>query len=65
MSDGLPERANSDGLLFDYHRLQEQFKSVANALPEEICSHLLKVGETWAGGLPQEDDVTLVVIRLK
>ena len=65
MSDGLPERLNEDGDLFDYERLQKSFKSTVNKSPEEICSYLLNKGEEWAGESLQDDDITLVVIRVK
>ena len=65
MSDGLPERLNENGDLFDYERLQKGFKSTVNKSPEEICSYLLNKGEEWAGESLQDDDITLVVIRVK
>jgi serine phosphatase RsbU (regulator of sigma subunit) len=31
---------------------------------QEIINHLVKVGEDWANGRPQDDDVTFVVLKV-
>ena len=33
--------------------------------PEAICEALLQGGEDWAEGRPQDDDITLVVLKAK
>ena len=33
-------------------------------LPQEIINHLVKVGEDWADGRAQDDDVTFVVLKV-
>ena len=65
MSDGLPERMNSKDELLGYPRVQEMFRNVAEGAPEEICSQMLRDGEEWAQGRPQDDDITLVVLKVK
>ncbi|MBS1791293.1 MAG: serine/threonine-protein phosphatase [Acidobacteria bacterium] len=65
MSDGLPERFNREGEMFDYDRVRDALVEVAKTSPQEIVEHLTKAGDIWAAGLPQDDDVTLVVLKLK
>jgi len=65
MSDGLPERFNAEGEMFDYDRVRDKLAEVAKKRPQEIVEHLTWAGDTWANGLLQDDDVTLVVLKLK
>ncbi|MFN0107395.1 MAG: SpoIIE family protein phosphatase [Blastocatellia bacterium] len=65
MSDGLPERFNGEGEMFDYDRVRESLIEAARKSPQEIVEHLATAGDVWANGLPQDDDVTLVVLKLK
>ena len=65
MSDGLPERLNPSDEYFDYDRTTALFAQSASGTPEEICETLLKGGEDWAEGRPQDDDITLVVLKAK
>jgi len=41
------------------------FEAVANEPPQAILAQLFQAGEAWANGRPQEDDVTLVVMKVK
>ena len=65
MSDGLPERSNEAGEDLDYPRIQALFSDVAQATPDEIIQRLWQAGEDWAQGQPREDDITLVVLKMK
>ena len=65
MSDGLPERLNEADEELGYPKTQELFAAAAEKTPEEICADLLKGGDEWAAGRPQEDDVTFIVIEVK
>lgn len=65
MSDGLPERRNSQDEELGYPRTQELFLEAAERTPEEICQHLAQGGDEWADGRPQDDDVTFVVLKVK
>jgi serine phosphatase RsbU (regulator of sigma subunit) len=40
------------------------FAEVAEQSPHEIIAYLIKAGETWANGRPQDDDVTFVVMKV-
>lgn len=65
MSDGLPERLNTQEEELGYPRTEALFKEVAERSPEEICQHLAQSGEVWAEGRPQDDDITFVVLKVK
>src|SRR5262249_31657701 len=65
MSDGLPERFNEAGEMLDYAETKRAFAQAAGQSPQEIIDHFLRVGDKWAGGRPQDDDVTLVVLKVR
>ncbi|MFN7928194.1 MAG: PP2C family protein-serine/threonine phosphatase [Blastocatellia bacterium] len=65
MSDGLPERFNAENEMFDYERTKEAICQIAQAAPEAIIEHLVNVGDAWANGRPQDDDVTFVVCKMR
>jgi serine phosphatase RsbU (regulator of sigma subunit) len=65
MSDGFPERFNQDGEMFDYFRAIQSLVEAASRRPSEIIEHFVGVGDRWANGRPQNDDVTFVVLKMK
>src|SRR5262245_2156773 len=65
MSDGLPERFNRTGEMFDYSRTMETLTRAAALAPREIIERLVDAGETWAEGRPQDDDITFVALKVK
>lgn len=65
MSDGLPERVNSTGDELGYLRVEALFAEIADKTPDDIVQRLVQGGEEWADGQPQDDDVTLVVLKVK
>ena len=65
MSDGLPEMLNTENEMLDYPKTKELFEEVADQPPEAIIDHLFEASTSWAGGEPQADDVTLVVIKVR
>ena len=65
MSDGLPERLNEADEELGYERMQALFVNVVQRTPVEICSAMARGGDEWADGRAQDDDVTLVVLRIK
>ncbi len=65
MSDGLPERFNSDGEMFDYSRTRQVLAEAAARSSREIIENLVRAGERWADGRPQDDDMTFVVLKMK
>jgi serine phosphatase RsbU (regulator of sigma subunit)/ligand-binding sensor domain-containing protein len=64
-TDGLPECFNGEGEMFGYLRLQELFNEKKGDSPSDIIGHLVEAGEKWLNGLPQGDDITFLVLKLK
>jgi len=65
MSDGLPEMFNTAREILDYEGVRRLVALAGSSPAEEIIQKLVEQGEVWAGTEPQEDDVTLVVIKVK
>ncbi len=65
MTDGLPELFNDEKEIFDYPGVEQIFSKTGNEDPEEIIRQLVRAGDSWQNGAPQEDDMTFVVIRMK
>jgi serine phosphatase RsbU (regulator of sigma subunit) len=65
MSDGFLEMFNANDETLDGPRTAEFFREVADKSPQEIIRHLMAKGKDWAGGRPQADDVTFVVMKMK
>lgn len=63
LSDGFLEQPGELGDRMDEQRAAAHFREVASAPPVEIIDHLLRTLGTWRGSLPQDDDVTIVVLE--
>jgi serine phosphatase RsbU (regulator of sigma subunit) len=63
MSDGYPERFNDNNEMLDYESAKSVLLETAILPPQEIIDIFVKVGDKWAGGRPQDDDVTFVVLK--
>jgi serine phosphatase RsbU (regulator of sigma subunit) len=67
MSDGLPETFNSRRELLGFKQLKQALHrlDVAYLTPEQIIAQMMDVGDAWASGHPLQDDITLVVMKVK
>jgi serine phosphatase RsbU (regulator of sigma subunit) len=65
MSDGLPELFNEEMQMLDYPRVKEMFKESAEKSADEIILYMNESGEKWRKGKAQDDDITLVVVKIK
>jgi PAS domain S-box-containing protein len=65
MSDGFPELFNERSEIFDYDRVKTAFAEVAPHSPRQIIEHFVRLGETWANGKGQQDDMTFIVLKVK
>jgi len=67
MSDGLPERLNDKDEILEYFRLIAEIERVGKtkASAKGILEALVEYGNNWSKGTPQNDDVTLVVLKVK
>ncbi|CAB1071667.1 Serine phosphatase RsbU, regulator of sigma subunit [Olavius algarvensis Delta 1 endosymbiont] len=63
-TDGIHETRNEDDQMFGQQRLQEIIQRHAAADAKDINSHIIDTVREFRGKAPQEDDVTLVVIKL-
>ncbi len=65
VSDGLPEQKNVEGEMYDYDRLKLRFTEVApTEHPQDIIQHLMKGIDEWMEGAVQDDDITLMVVKV-
>lgn len=65
LSDGLPELKNEKHEQYDYARVKDEFKSVADKNPNDVVEYLKSSASQWANGVEPDDDVTFVVIKVK
>jgi len=65
LTDGLPEQKNPAGEMFDYAKVQNMFAEIGTAQPNDIITYLVKAGESWMNGSIQDDDITLLVVKVK
>jgi sigma-B regulation protein RsbU (phosphoserine phosphatase) len=63
-TDGIWETFNRDGLMFGKKRFRDIIRENAHLKAEEIIDAVYQRLNTYALGLKQADDVTLVVIKL-
>lgn len=63
-TDGIHETANRDRQLFGKQRLQETLVRNSDKSAREIREEIVHQVEQFRDGLPQEDDITLVVIKV-
>ena len=61
-TDGLAEARNNDIEQFGEDRLFELVSQGEELTADSLCESLIDAIESWAGGKPLEDDVTLVVV---
>lgn len=65
MSDGFPERFNPQGEIFGYDQTKNILPQIAQLSSLEIIERLVEIGNQWAEGCPQDDDITFVVLKVK
>ncbi|HEY7216223.1 MAG TPA: SpoIIE family protein phosphatase [Thermoanaerobaculia bacterium] len=65
LTDGLPELTNAEGDPLGYPRVRSLFASLSGKPPEDVIAGLANAAESWTGGEPPKDDITLVVVRMR
>jgi serine phosphatase RsbU (regulator of sigma subunit) len=65
LSDGIPEQMNSNEEMYDYPRFKEKFHQIADKNPQEIIDTFIDTIDEWRGETPQDDDFSLMVIKVK
>ena len=56
---------NQNDEQFDYFRISKLFKEIGAKSPDEIINSIIEVSDDWLGGYALEDDITLLVIKIK
>ncbi|MGB5984056.1 MAG: SpoIIE family protein phosphatase [Desulfobacterales bacterium] len=64
-TDGLHETRNPQDELFGLERVREVIREQAGEPAPKILAALVAAGESFRGAAPQEDDLTLVIIKLE
>lgn len=65
ITDGFEELCNSNGEMFEYARVKRAFWESAGRSPQEIVQHLSESASRWSEGQSQNDDITLMVLKVK
>jgi sigma-B regulation protein RsbU (phosphoserine phosphatase) len=63
-TDGIRETQNDKGELFGIDRLRNAIRKNAGKSAEDIQNGIIEDAQIFRGGAPQEDDITLVVVKL-
>jgi phosphoserine phosphatase len=63
VSDGIYEQADVGGVLFGEARVAELLRQHAHRPAERIADELLLAVRAFANGMPQDDDVTIVLLK--
>ena len=62
-TDGLWETRNREGAAFGREGLLAALRATAHLPAAEICGEVIARVRAFAGGAPQEDDMTVVVVK--
>ena len=62
-SDGVTEAMNENRELFDEERLDDLLKTLGSTSADEIISSVKEAITKHAAGFPQNDDITMLVVR--
>ncbi len=65
LSDGLSERFNEAGAMLEDETAQAFITAHAHCSAQDLINGLAKLGDEWGGTRPQDDDVTLVVLKVR
>ncbi len=63
LTDGLMEQKNAEREELGLDRIRECIQSLNSQTPDEIASTLMDLLNEWRGDVPQEDDVSIIVIK--
>ena len=63
MSNGFPEMFDARDEMLGFEAAAKLLPQIAERSAQDIIRHLVEVGERWANGRAQDDDVTFVVLK--
>jgi len=64
-TDGVTEAAGPDNQMFGEERLEDLVRESVGLSAEEIKQRILDEVLSFTAGLPQGDDITLIVLKMK
>ncbi|MDQ3012917.1 MAG: SpoIIE family protein phosphatase [Acidobacteriota bacterium] len=64
-TDGVTEAVNADNQMFSDERLENLIKASVNLSAEQIKQRILDEVISFTRGLPQGDDITLIVLKMR
>lgn len=62
-TDGVVEATNGQGELFGFDRLQHLLENGTSRRPRTLTRQIVRAVRSFTGGVPQSDDITLLVLR--
>jgi serine phosphatase RsbU (regulator of sigma subunit) len=65
MSDGFAERLNRNKEIYGWEKGKELLVKMSDLTSNEIVREFQKANDEWAQGMEQDDDITLVVLKVK
>ncbi len=65
LTDGFPEQMNNNEEMYDYPRVKDRFKEIAECPAESIIESLVQSADEWMGERVQADDITFIVLKVK
>jgi len=65
MSDGLPELFDESDQMLGYENIKEILKTYPGDSPEGVINHIKKAADLWRRTKEQDDDLTLVAVKIK
>lgn len=63
MTDGLMELFSRDREMLDIEKIEEALVHAADGTAGDIISAFTRLIDSWAGGAPPEDDITMMVLK--
>ena len=64
-TDGITEAMNESDEYFGEGRLAQLVESNAHMSPDDLRAHLLREIESFVGGAPQHDDMTMILLKVE
>ncbi len=64
-TDGIVEAKDRNRQLFGFERFEQLVYEYGSLPPDQFIAHVVQAVSTFASGMPQHDDITLVVLHLE
>jgi sigma-B regulation protein RsbU (phosphoserine phosphatase) len=62
-TDGIPERMNASGDFYGPYRIERLVSRLLDQSARLVATSVLAEVDAFAGGVPAQDDMTVVVVR--